>query len=207
MTASFTMPSHFESMRPLTIADDDSSDGPRIGGSAPIGLESEFRDDHSRYFGSFPIIDDREFSVFHRFDVFGEDENRDVILHNNQILEPSSLIWAVIHDCSRRGSTFPAEFPGRRLIVGDLRPDVLDDSDADCDAPYSESKLFGRGYTWRYQIAEKVSQLESRGFLHLLQIGLRGDTIIDGFPWDPGFLNVWAADPQDASTYRFCVQQ
>lgn len=195
-------------MRPLTILPGDTHTGPRIGGPCPLGLEAELRDDATQYFGTFPLPGDatREFSLFHRFDRLGADPERDVITFNNQILAPSDLIWVVVHERSTRSPQVRSAFGGHSLAVGAAAPDRLTDDDLS-DAPYSGSKLSGRCYVDRAQVRNEVLALEAASFVHLLQIVDAGPTYIAEFPWDPGSLNVWAADSQSPASYRFCIQQ
>lgn len=195
-------------MRPLTILGSDAATGCRIGGNGPAGQEQELRGDCRQYFGTFPLTDgaDAEFSIFHRFDPSGRDAARDLIDFNNRVLEPGEMIWATIHAPSTRAAGAPAEFGGRSVRV---EPDAADDVDDGCGGTmrYSGSKVGGRCLVERHQVADAVRLLEDEGYLHLLQICTPTDDLVDGFPWDPGTLNVWARDPRDATTYRFCVQQ
>ncbi|QOV90500.1 hypothetical protein [Humisphaera borealis] len=195
-------------MRPLTILGSDTSVGCRIGGICPLGLESHLGRPNGQYFGTFPLLAQigTEFSLFHRFDPAGHDPARDLIPFNNQILEPSDLIWVVVHPSSVRAPASPSSFRGRALALG---PESADDVDDACGGlmRYSGNKLGGLCYFERYQVADDVPSLEREGFEHLLQIGMEGCGVIDGFPWDPGTLNVWARNASDSRTYRFCVQQ
>jgi len=195
-------------MRPFEFSGHDVDAGPRIGGSAPAGQNEQFLMEHTQYFGTFPLGDGAEFSVYHRFEIFGEDDQRDVIMHNNQILQPSNMIWAKVHGSSSRDKKLPHAFPGAGLILGAPVSD-LDDNNPDlCERPISpENKMFGRCYVDRHAVMDDVLALEASEHLHLLQIGFEFDVEIEGFPWDPGCLNVWARNPSDAATYRFCVQQ
>ncbi len=47
----------------------------------PEGQEDQLVDEHTQYFGTFPILDahNQEFSVFHRLYITGIDEARDII--------------------------------------------------------------------------------------------------------------------------------
>ena len=196
-------------MRPIQYKTTDATDGPRIGGKVPTGLESEIVDDKTQYFGTFPISStdaQKKFSVFHRFEIFGEDPERDVIDYNNRILRPSRLIWAVVHDASSRGTANARAFEARSLHIG---PETLDEAvdDDGTVLPYTESKLGGRCFLERYWLQESVEQIEADGFQFLMQIGAHDEHLIDGFPWDPGFLHVWARDPLAPDSYRFMIEQ
>ena len=195
-------------MRPIYFKNEDCVEGARIGGLVPKGLENQIKDDHSQYFGTFPLPDDpeNEFSVFHRFEIFGDDEDRDVIAHNNRVLEPSDLIWAVIHSQSCRGELSNRSFESRALDIGPERADRVTDDEGN-ETPYTESKLGGKCFLDRYWLQEQVTDLEQDGYQQLLQIGMHGSELIDGFPWDPGYLHVWASNPRDPKTYRFMVEQ
>lgn len=196
-------------MVPLQYLKTDSATGCRIGGACPVGLESQFALPATQYFGTFPLLETpgHEFSIFHRFDPLGNDVERFLIPFNNQILAPSKLIWVVVHEASVRSNESPNMFEARGLELGSPRVEEVSAGD-DSIIPEPGSKLGGRCLIFRYQVREVVPQLEANGYLHLLQIGDgRGRDFVAGFPWDPGFLNVWALDPADASTYRFCVQQ
>jgi len=195
-------------MRPILYKVHDSNDGPRIGGTVPAGLEDHIVDEHSQYFGTFPLPEnfEREFSLFHRFEIFGEDDDRDIIAHNNRILEPSNLIWAVVHALSSRGVSSNQCFEPRALTIGSESADKVTDEEGNA-TPYSESKLGGKCFLERHWLQEDVTELENTGYKQLLQIGMHGSDLIDGFPWDPGFLHVWASNPDDPKTYRFMVEQ
>ncbi len=71
---------------------------------------------------------------------------------------------------------------------------------------YTQNKCGGLAYADRLQAVERFGSMPQHGFTHFLPIGQDG-RIPDGFPWDPGCLNVWDADPLDPCTYRFCAQQ
>ena len=195
-------------MNPLTFLLTDCDTGCRIGGACPLGLEAELRDDATQYFGTFPLSDSatKEFSLFHRFDRLGNDPERDVISFNNRILTPSDLIWVVVRERSTRSPTSRSAFVGRSLAVGAEAPDRLT-GDEVSDEPYSGSKLGGRCFVDRVQVRDEVLALEAAGFVHLLQIVDTGPNYVAEFPWDPGSLNVWAANRVVPESYRFCIQQ
>lgn len=196
-------------MVPLHYLSSDSGSGCRIGGNCPVGLEFQFASRWTQYFGTFPLLErqGKEFSIFHRFDPRGYDPSRDLISFNNQILLAGELIWAVVHEASVRANESPNTFEARGMTMAAEAPDKVLADDGSL-IPYSDSKLGGNCFIFRYQIRDAVAQLEAVGFQHLLQIGeAPGGALIEGFPWDPGFLNVWAADLEDPKTYRFCVQQ
>ena len=195
-------------VRPFSLSIGLTPTGPRIGGPAPNAGADQFRDEHVQYFGTFPVDATREFSIFHRFEIFGDDDERDVIPHNNQILAPSELIWVLVHDASPRSGSSPNQFEAARLDICDAGTDIDDDNaDVAGRSILSCNKLGGLAYIERHALMDAIPELESQGFSHLLQIGMNGDLLIDGFPWDPGFLNVWARDPLDANTFRFAIQQ
>jgi hypothetical protein len=198
----------YSEMRPIRYKSDDCIEGPRIGGSVPKGLEHHIFDEYSQYFGTFPLPGDpeREFSIFHRFDILGADEDRDVIAHNNRVLEPSDLIWAVVHPLSSRGELSNQPFPPRGLEIDTQSPDSVTDEEGK-ETLHTESKLGGRCFLERYWLREVVTELEENGYEQLLQIGMHGSDLIEGFPWDPGYLHVWAANPDDPKTYRFMIEQ
>lgn len=97
-------------------------------------------------------------------------------------------------------------FEGRALAMESSAPDNVPDG-LGAVITYSGCKLGGKCHVHRFQVSEAVQELECSGYDHLLQIGEAGADLIKGFPWDPGFLNVWAKKPHDVTTYRFCVQQ
>jgi len=195
-------------MVPLKYLLSDATSGCRIGGACPVGLESQFSAASTQYFGTFPLLgyQGTEFSVFHRFDPSGRDATRDLLDFNNRILIPGDLIWAVVHPKSMRSAESPNMFEPRCLTCESATGDEVSD-DLGRMVPYSGCKLGGCCFVERHQVADAVKSLEKSGFVHLVQIGLVGRDFIRGFPWDPGFLNVWAEVPLDCATYRFCVQQ
>ena len=195
-------------MRPITFINNDCFEGPRIGGTVPSGLERQIKDEHSQYFGTFPLLIDAEmeFSLFHRFDIFGTDAERDVIAHNNKVLKPCDLIWTVVHPRSRRGELSNQAFEARCLEIGRECVDTIRGEDGK-ETPYTESKLGGKCFFERHWLQEQVVELEQGGYDQLLQIGMHGSDLIYGFPWDPGWLHVWSSDPRDPQTYRFMVEQ
>jgi hypothetical protein len=195
-------------MRPLHYIPDDQVMGARIGGTVPRGLESEASDDLVQYFGTFPVIacPEIEFSMFHRFDIFGDDATRDVLDHNNRILSPFELLWVVVHGPSERGDMAARPFEARGLTIDAESPDEVVDDDGTV-MPYNESKLGGVCFLERYWLQDAVSAIETDGYRLLLTIGMHGSDLIDGFPWDPGCLHVWARKPDQADTYRFLVEQ
>lgn len=195
-------------MIPLRYLSYDSDTGCRIGGAGPSGLESQFGDPATQYFGTFPLFNwlEREFSVFHRFDPKGTDEARDLISYNNRILQSCPLIWVIVHAKSMRSEMSPNMFEARALQLESTAPEKHRDGNGRIE-PYSGCKLGGECFVRRHQVGGAVQELGASGFAHLLQIGEVGADFIQGFPWDPGFLNVWAKVPDDASTYRFCIQQ
>lgn len=197
-------------MRPLTYTSDTQT-GLRIGGAPPDETATQYRDEVTQYFGTFPVLThpSNEFSIFHRIDSFGDDPIRNAIVNNNQILKPSDLIWCVVHSVSRRGATVQNAFEARGLVMGDETHDLVSNEDPYEPEmiPYTESKLGGNGFAERHQVGDAIVALEADGYQHLLQIGMHGCDLIDGFPWDPGYLNVWAKDPLAPKFYRFCIQQ
>ncbi|MEZ6142310.1 MAG: hypothetical protein R3B84_17255 [Zavarzinella sp.] len=195
-------------MVPLRFLPTDAVSGCRIGGPCPVGLKAQFRDSLTQYFGTFPLIEfeKTEFSIFHRFDRLGNDAARDIIAFNNQILEPSELIWVAVHPVSFRSEDSPNIFEARALELHNPGSDLTHDDQ--CRLIHiTGCTLGGHCYVERVQVRDDVKRLEEEGYRHLLQIGEVGGDFIEGFPWDPGFLNVWASHPLDPSTYRFCVQQ
>lgn len=184
----------------------DSDCGPRIGGRAPKDVVVDRSLDDLQYFGTFPTQGDVEFSVFHRFDILGENQERDILNHNNKILAPSSLIFAVLQERTVRGDNQYLPFEGRGLKLVDQEADCLMDGD-EAIIPYSESKIGGNAHLVRYWLQPQVDEIESDGFKLMLQIFTHGSDIIDGFPWDPGGLFVWSKDFSNPSTYRFLIEQ
>lgn len=195
-------------MRPISYSLEYCEEGPRIGGAIPEGQEDQLVDEHTQYFGTFPILDalNQEFSVFHRFDIKGIDEDRDVISHNNRILRPSDLIWALVHQRSRRGTKDTHCLEPRSITLAEPKQDEFTTDDGQL-VPFPESKLGGKCYLERRWLQSEVTTLEDAGYNQLLQIGLHCSDLIEGFPWDPGYLHVWALNPSDQSTYRFMVEQ
>ena len=195
-------------MVPLRYLHEDAVTGCRIGGACPVGLVSQFTDSWTQYFGTFPLLEfeGTEFSIFHRFDPFGRDTARDLIDFNNRLLKPSDLIWVVVHPKSVRSEKSPNMFEARALALDPESTDEVRDDEGQL-IPFSENKLGGRCFVDRHQVRDEVRLLEESGYFHLLQIGMVGRDLIKGFPWDPGYLNVWALNPLDPSSYRFCVQQ
>src|SRR5262245_58643030 len=84
-------PGQDPSMVPLRYLKEDAATGCRIGGACPVGFEWVFTDTAAQYFGTFPLLalENVEFSLFHRFDRFGHDPERDLIDFNNEVLRPS----------------------------------------------------------------------------------------------------------------------
>mgnify|MGYP003327454296 FL=1 len=181
-------------------------DSPRVGGNPPASTHANLYDEWTQYFGTFPIPDHApfQFSLFHRFDITGDDESRELILHNNRILEPSPLIWVDIHSPSTKSSRFAGShraFSPMCLQFSDPIEDCFDGV-----SPYPENKVGGLAYSERHWAFEAYQSMAPLGYAHLLQIGQDG-LIPDGFPWDPGYLNVWSSEPLDPNAYRFCIQQ
>ncbi|MBM4071337.1 MAG: hypothetical protein FJ271_20730 [Planctomycetes bacterium] len=121
-------------MVPLHYLKVDAATGCRIGGACPVGLESEFTNAATQYFGTFPLLafEETEFSLFHRFDPFGHDAARDLIVFNNQVLEPNELIWAVVHPASVRSQASPNMFEARALALGPESTDEACDDSGPC---------------------------------------------------------------------------
>lgn len=185
----------------LTDTFTDHSRGARIGGTVPEGQEREIKDSETQYFGTFPLPGrtDLEFSIFHRFQTSGINNDRDVLDHMNQVLEPSDLIWATVHAPSERGSTTARPFPGRGFEVGPESPDRT-------PSPEQRDKLGGSCYLapgkWQQSL---VAELQRQGHRRVLQ--MHGCIAYDGYPWGPDMFHVWALDPSDPQTYRFMVEQ
>ena len=97
-------------------------------------------------------------------------------------------------------------FEARALAIGTESVDVVTDDEGN-ENTYAASKLGGKCFLVRYWLQELITNLEKDGYQQLLQIGLQGSDLIDGFPWDPGCLHVWASNPLDPMTYRFMVEQ
>ncbi len=68
-------------------------------------------------------------------------------------------------------------------------------------SPCTENKMGGMAYAQRHQVVDAYRSMPHLGYTHLLQIGQDGLSPA-GFPWDPGYLNVWSMDPLDPNTYR-----
>ena len=197
-----------DAMKPIYYLPDDRAQGARIGGALPRGQEKQAADADVQYFGTFPLLDNlnREFSVFHRMGVKPSDKQSDVAENKNVILTPSELIWATVHDKSERSETKARPFEARGITIGSESPDETQDDDGSM-IPYTESKLGGRSFLERFWLQDEVDALEAEGFQLLVQVGLHWGDSIHGFPWDPGFLHVWAQDPENPSSYRFMVEQ
>lgn len=195
-------------MQPLFYKHEDCIKGPRIGGSLPAGLEGHIKNKHAQYFGTFPLPGrpDREFSIFHSFDILGNNEEHDIIAYNNRVLEPSELIWAAVHAVSSRGELSNQPFESRALEIGPESVDGWTDEEGH-EISYPMSKLGGKCFLERYWLQAHVTNLENDSYAQVLQICMHGNDLIDGFPWDPGCLHMWALNPDDPNTYRFMVEQ
>ena len=193
-------------LRKISYLKTDSNKGPRIGGSIPEGLDAELKDEFTQYFGTLPLLENPgyEFSIFHRLDLDGIDSDRDILNHTGKILYTSDLIWVKVHPKSQRGSLTQNEFEAWALEIGPIEKDQIT-VDGETTA-YTESKLGGAAFYLRHEINELVESQLDKQYKNLLQIGEHGDNIIDGFPWDPGFLHVYSKNPMEESQYCFVIE-
>lgn len=197
---------HSRMIRTFKLVDCVAHDCARIGGEPPASIDVHSYDELTQYFGTFPIPNNSvyQFSLFHRFDLNGDDESLDVILHNNQILEPSSLIWVAIHIPSTKSSRFAGSHRAFSPCCLKFSDEIEEEFGS--TSPCTENKMGGMAYAERHQVVDAYRSMPHLGYTHLLQIGQDGLSPA-GFPWDPGYLNVWSMDPLDPNTYRFCIQQ
>jgi hypothetical protein len=150
-------------IRTFEFADCSALDCARIGGEPPASIDVHSYDELTQYFGTFPIPNNlaSQFSLFHRFDLNGDDESRDVILHNNRILEPSSLIWVAIHTPSTKSSRFAGSHRAFSQCCLQFSDEIADGFGG--TYPYTENKIGGIAYAERHQVVDAYKSMQHLG--------------------------------------------
>jgi len=199
---------------PIDFDERPCSEGSRIGGFPSKGAPPQFSSRHSRFFCSVQLGDGFCVSIFHSFDIFGADPDRDIIAYNNQVLQPSALIHAVVHsECKADDqSAIPSEVSCHRLVFGDEQRDLVHPSDDGDAYPYPRSKVGGSPFIDNVAlVGAAFSELEQAGYKQILQFDTpdpRLEYFVEGFPWDPGLLHVFGRKISlDGSEFAFVIQQ
>jgi len=164
-----------------------------------------------KYFGTMEFRGGLSVSVFYSFDIYGDDKDRDIISHNNRLLFPCELIHAVTHESGMASgmSEVSAEVSCHKIRLDVEQRDVMEEGSS---LPYSHSKIGGRPFVDNVAlVGEAFQQSTIRGFQQLIQFGTPNPTthpFVDGFPWDPGWLHVFAkgASLEDCE-FAFIIQQ
>lgn len=190
---------------------DPTTRGSRIGGSPPKGAVPHFDTPQQKYFGTIAFDDGQSVSIFYSLDKSGEDEERDVISFNNQVLYPSELIHAVVHESGvpNDESKISSEVTCHRLAFRIVIPD----QDADFpETNYPFSKLGGRPFVEnRPRVGGAFEALAVKGFRQLAQFDTPNPSkasFVDGFPWDPGWLHVFVRRlGMEDFEFAFVIQQ
>jgi hypothetical protein len=196
---------------PFSYASESSSTGSRIGGNPPRNAVSTFDRKFQKYFGTIEFDGGSAVSIFYSFDIYGNDEQRDIISYNNQPLYPSELIHAVIHEsgAATEDSDISAEVSCHRIVFDQSRSDI---AEQDGNVPYTHSKIGGTPFVDNVsRVGQAFEQLLKLGFKQLIQFGTpnpRTHGFVNGFPWDPGWLNVLVRGTNfDNCDFAFVIQQ
>lgn len=185
--------------------------GSRIGGHPPIDALPRFHTPRQKYFGTIQFEDGWLVSIFYSFEIFGDDEEYDVILHNNQVLYPSEWINAVVHqnDIADDQSNIPSEVTCHRIKFEASCTDITIEEPG---GPHPLSKVFGRPYVDNAPlVGSAFEQLLNAGYRQLFQFdtpNLKQYPFVEGFPWDPGWLHVFVRGSSIKDwEFAFIVQQ
>lgn len=196
---------------PFSYANESSSAGSRIGGRPPRNAVAMFDRKLQKYFGTIEF--DRGFavSIFYSFDIYGIDEQCDIISYNNQPLYPSELIHAVIHESEAvtANSDISAEVSCHKIVFDASRSDI---TEQDGNVPYMYSKIGGTPFVDNVsRVGQAFEQLLNMGFKQLIQFDTpnpRTQAFVNGFPWDPGWLHVLVRRTSvDNCEFGFVIQQ
>lgn len=196
---------------PFSYSSDSSTTGSRIGGHPPRIAVSTFDRTFQKYFGTIEFDGGSAVSIFYSFDIYGDDEARDIISYNNQPLFPSELIHAVVHESgvASGDSDISAEMSCHRIVFDTSRPDI---AEGEGRVPYAHSKIGGRPFVDNVsRVGQAFEQLLKLGFKQLIQFDTpnpRTHEFVNGFPWDPGWLHVLVRGSTfDNCDFAFVIQQ
>lgn len=193
---------------PFSYASEPSKRGSRIGGRPPRNAVSPFGGKLQKYFGTIDSDGGSAVSIFYSFDIYGNDEGRDIVAYNNRPLFPSELIHAVVHESGEaaENSEISAEVSCHTIVFDEARPDIAE------GVPCTHSKIGGRPFVDNVSlVGQAFEQLLTSGFKQLIQFDTpnpRTHGLVDGFPWDPGWLHVMVRGTTfDNCEFAFVIQQ
>ena len=196
---------------PFSYSNESCVAGSRIGGRAPQNAVSKFDREFQKYFGTIELDGGDAVSIFYSFDIYGNDEERDILSYNNRLLFPSALIHAVVHESGVAGeeSEISAEVSCHRIVFDTSRADI---AEGDGNAPYTHSKIGGTPFVDNgSRIGQAFEQSLKMGFKQLIQFDTpnpRTQGFVNGFPWDLGWLHVLIRGTNfDNCDFAFVIQQ
>ncbi len=169
--------------RRITICQEDSDTGPRIGGNPSEGIEPSFVGPATRYFLTVPFGDSstQEVSLFVSIDwddkTCYEPANQSSLWNTVSKLRDIDclLVQCVVHQNARRSSSarLTSDLGGRALLIEDERPDIVAEPGGELLLP---SKIGGRPYYYygTPSYIQSVERLFEEGFCLFLQMTLPG---------------------------------
>lgn len=187
--------------------------GSRIGGKPPH-VEVPFPADGMKYFATVELRPGVFLSVFYALDPLGHDPEGDVLLFNNKVLPSSRWLQAVLHPDSTADPTSAVvcEVSCHGLAFGTPCDDWVGTGATGAGYPFPHSKVGGAPFCDNLAVVGGAFEsLASRGFRQVLQFETpspRTEGYVLGFPWDPGWLHVFARDAAGGGyEFAFVIQQ
>ena len=197
--------------RPFTYEIGSASSGSRIGGRPPQNAIPMFYVACQKYFSTIEFDAGLSVSIFYSFDIYGDNEIRDIISHNNRPLFSSELIDAVVHErgVASEDSNISAEVSCHKIKFGIEQRDM---AQGDSTVPYPQSKIGGKPFVDNVSlVGEAFERLLTAGFQQLIQFDTPNPNthpFVDGFPWDPGWLHVFVKGMTiEGCDFAFVIQQ
>lgn len=197
---------------PLSISERCSEIGSRIGGRPPALAQPMYSELRQYYFGTLCFDDGISVSIFYSLDKLGRDEERDILAFNNQLLTPSKLIHAVVHEESppNEASMVRSEVSCHRIVLGER---VLDEqTDDDRSFPFVHSKIGRHPFIDNPPLVGRAFfEAATSGYRQLVQFDTPSPSthrFVESYPWDPGWLHVFfREEPPARHEFAFIIQQ
>jgi len=172
-------------VRRVTVTTQDAPEGPRIGGSAPVGVLPTNVDSSTQYFATVWLDDLRtnEVSLYVSLEA-DELSARSVYRNVSRLFSTNDFVQIVSHPKSRRSNSPSLASPlsGRALEIGDETPDVVVEPGDELPLP---SKLGGSPYFYYYapDYIGALNDLFRDGFALFLQMTWAGLKASPAGPW------------------------
>jgi len=193
--------------RPLRIgaSQEDSENGPRLGGRPPKGLDLSLLSPDAKYVLTVPVCEDPALDL----SVFVNCAFRTFVGAMNNGAQSDDRVRLLLHAPTPRGTALDhgSRLSEHPIYIGEPEQDLTSNDDGGFMF-HSGHKLGGRPYCIQELEFPDLARLEKEGFLQLLQVDFPAESDVRGsWPFMDGLFNVFGRTPFAGTDLLWALQK